>query len=130
MKKKIKKWLFMVKRKLAIWYVYHIKGRRMSPKGLYLCYYIANKYLLNVNPTDFNQEYEDEIANTLERMRLLHLFERLNIPENRADAAFFTMVKLLIIATPEDRETAYGFLKDWPQLPTLKKYVKAGIVIL
>ena len=120
MKRKIKIFL----NHLHIWYRYYIRRQRTTIKGLYLAYYIADKYLLG-KQIDIIQEYETMIDSTEARMKKISLLTTCG----RADAAFFALVHLVIFSTPEMKDKIYSYLKDWRYLSSLKKYVKAGIIL-
>lgn len=120
MKRKIR----MIINRLKIWYIYYIKRQKTTVKGLYAAYYIADKYLLG-NQVNIIEDYEyliDSSARRLERMNL-------STTCGRADAAFFALVNLVIFSSPAMKEQIYSYLKNYHYLSTLKKYVKAGIVI-
>lgn len=129
--KRIKYYFYYIKKRIML---YFLKRKiTTSDKGLYAAYYIINKYLTQISPDDYNQNYEIRVDLELENLNRHHVFERLapdSTPEeNRRDAAFAAAVRLTYFASPEMREKIYESMKNWDNLSLFKQYVELGVTI-
>ena len=125
MRKRIKKWFWWWHTKLRKWYIR--KTRTVNAKGVYLCYYIINKYISCTTPDDQNDEHERPISATLERMH--RLFAKTGIPERRKDAAIFTLGNVLSFASDDIRQKIFDYLNDERLKEQLEKYIKSGVIV-
>ena len=121
-------------KKILWWYTKFVKWRmrhrrHLNIKGLYVCYYLIDKYILYRKPDDYFEEYEKAVTATLERMRKTRFFERMGISEDRSWPAFFTLGNYILMASKDMQKQIYDYLGDWPYKYRLEEYVKSGVLV-
>lgn len=111
---------------------------KLSARGIYLCYYIIEKYINETRKDDFNQEYEEMIDKKLARIESTSFFSRFKDKEGdtveisdsdkRDFAAQMVIAAMLYFCGEKDREKVYNYIKNEHALELIKGCIKEGLV--
>lgn len=111
---------------------------KLSARGIYLCYYIIEKYINETRKDDFNQEYEEMIDKKLARIESTPFFSRFKDKEGdtveisdsdkRDFAAQMVIAGILYLCRKEERNKVYAYIKNENILELIKKCVEEGFV--
>lgn len=111
---------------------------QLTARGIYLCYYIIEKYINKTRRDDFNQEYEEIVNKKLALIESTPFFSRFKDKEGdaveisdsvkRDFAARMVIVAILYFCCEKDRETVYGYIKNELTLELIKGCIKEGLV--
>lgn len=131
-------------RKLFYRFIHWIRNKTHKPhhqltaRGLYACYYIVEKYINEMQPNDFNQDYEEMIDKklaTIEKTAFFYSFKnedgstkQISDSDKRDFAAQMVVVAMLYLCGEKDRETVYGYIKNDRALELIKGCIKEGLV--
>lgn len=131
-------------RKLFYRFIHWIRNKTYRPhhqltaRGLYACYYIVEKYINEMQPNDFNQDYEEMIDKKLETIEKTSFFysfknedgsaEQISDSDKRDFAAQMVIAAMLYLCNEKDRETVYGYIKNDRALELIKGCIKEGLV--
>lgn len=131
-------------RKLFYRFIHWIHNKLYKPKhklsahGIYLCYYIIEKYINETRKDDFNQEYEEMIDKKLALIESTPFFSRFKYKEGdtveisdsdkRDFAAQMVIAGILYLCRKEERNKVYAYIKNENILELIKKCVEEGLV--
>lgn len=111
---------------------------KLTARGIYLCYYIIEKYINETRKDDFNQEYEEIIDKKLARIELTSFFNNFknqqgNVIEvsdsdKRDFAAQMVVAGMLYLCRKEERNKIYAYIKNENIRELIKKCVEEGFV--
>ncbi len=111
---------------------------KLTACGIYLCYYIVEKYINETRRDDFNQEYEEIVDKKLALIESTPFFSRFKDKEGdtveisdsdkRDFAAQMVIVAMLYLCREKDRETVYSYIKNERTLELIKECIREGLV--
>lgn len=111
---------------------------QLTGRGIYLCYYIIEKYINETQRDDFNQEYEEMIDKKLARIESTTFFNHfknqqgnameISDSDKRDFAAQMVIAGILYLCRKEERNKVYAYIKNENILELIKKCVEEGFV--
>lgn len=111
---------------------------QLTARGIYLCYYIIEKYINETQKDNFNQEYEEMIDKKLAQIESTTFFNRfknqqgnameISDSDKRDFAAQMVIVAMLYLCGEKDREMVYGYIKNKHTLELIKGCIREGLV--
>lgn len=114
--------------------ILHIPYHELTPKGIYFCYYLIQKYINENSKDDYNEEYEKMVDKALERIEKRKFFSsfkdefgnEVEIDEfdKRAFAATTTIILMLYGISKKDCEKIYNYIEDKDAIVFIKEGVK------
>lgn len=131
-------------RKLFYRFIHWIRNKiyrprhQLTSRGLYACYYIVEKYINEMQPNDFNQNYEEMIdkkLETIEKTSFFYSFKnedgsaaQISGSDKRDFAAQMVVAAMLYFCGEKDREKVYSYIEDEHALELIKGCIKEGLV--
>ena len=111
---------------------------QLTARGLYACYYIIEKYINEMQPNDFNQDYEEMIDKKLEIIEKTSFFysfknedgsaAQISDFDKRNFAARMVIAAMLYFCGEKDRERVYSYIENEHALELIKGCIKEGLV--
>lgn len=111
---------------------------KLTARGIYLCYYIIEKYINETRKNDFNQEYEEMIDKKLARIESTLFFNNfknqqgnaieVSDSDKRDFAAQMVVAGMLYLCRKEERNKIYAYIKNENIRELIKKCVEEGFV--